>query len=138
MTITIRRSSTKTNAGARVVPLNADALVVLMELRDRAEKLETRDAEKKGESKETVESQRAAHFVFPSCEHGHFDATRPMKNWRTAWRALTRAISCPSCGTIQRPAAVCKKKIAVRTSKRSKARSTACAFMTSGIKRSRN
>src|SRR5262245_32948224 len=33
-----------------------------------------------------------------------------MKNRRTAWRALTRAIPCPSCGTIQRPAAVCMKE----------------------------
>ena len=93
MTITIRRQSTKTNAGARVIPLNADALVALMELRDRAEKLGSRDAE---------------HFVFPSCEHGHFEATRPMKNWRTAWRSLTRAVSCPTCGTIQRAAGICK------------------------------
>lgn len=52
MTITIRRSSTKTNAGARVIPLNADALVALMELRDRAEKLNSGSAD---------------HFVFPTC-----------------------------------------------------------------------
>ena len=95
ITVTIRRQSTKTEAGARVIPLNADALVALMELRDRAEKLGSRDPE---------------HFVLPSCEHGHFDPTRPMKNWRTAWRSLTRAVSCPSCGTIQRPAAVCKNQ----------------------------
>src|SRR5262245_36484423 len=44
MTITIRRSSTKTNAGARIIPLNADALVTLMELRDRAEKLGSRES----------------------------------------------------------------------------------------------
>jgi integrase len=93
MTVTIRRQSTKTDAGARVIPLNADALVALMELRDRAEKLGSHDGE---------------HFVLPSCEHGHFDPTRPMKNWRTAWRSLTRAVSCPSCGTIQRPAPTCK------------------------------
>jgi Phage integrase family len=70
-------------------------LIVLMELRDRAEKLESRQAE---------------HFVFPSCEHGYFDANRAMKNWRTAWRTLTRAVSCPSCEVIQRPAAVCKNE----------------------------
>jgi integrase len=28
---------------------------------------------------------------FPSCENSHFDATRPQKTWRTAWRNLTRA-----------------------------------------------
>jgi integrase len=108
-TITIRRSSTKTNAGARVIRLNADALIALMELRDRADKLQKRETEKRDRGEvEKRESRRAEQFVFPSCEHGHFDANRPMKNWRTGWRALTRAISCPSCGTIQRPAAVCK------------------------------
>src|SRR5262249_9899369 len=92
MTITIRRSSTKTPAGARPIPLNADALIALMELRDRAEKLGSRQAD---------------HFVFPTCEHGHFDATRPMKNWRTSWRSLTRAVSCPNCGTIQQAQPIC-------------------------------
>jgi len=91
--ITIRRSSTKTNAGARVIPINADALIVLMELRDRAEK---------------VGNAQEEHFVFPASEHGHFDANRPMKNWRTAWRSLTRAVSCPQCATIQRPGTICK------------------------------
>src|SRR5262249_35134214 len=112
MTITIRRSSTKTNAGARVIPLNTDALIVLIELRDRAEKLERCEADKKraeGQA-EKLENRPAERFVFPSCEHGNFDSTRPMKNWRTAWRALTRAIECPLCGTVQRPAAVCKNE----------------------------
>jgi integrase len=95
MTIRIRRQSTKTKAGARVIPLNADALVALMELRDRAEKVGSREAE---------------HFVLPSCEHGHVDAARPMKSWRTAWRSLTRAVSCPNCGTIQRAAAICRNE----------------------------
>jgi integrase len=90
--VTIRRASTKTNAGARVIPLNADALIALMELRSRAEKLDRIKAE---------------HFVFPSCEHGNFSAKRPMKNWRTAW-PLTRAISCPACGVVQRPGEQCK------------------------------
>src|SRR4051794_6621811 len=88
MTLTIRRESTKTNAGARAIPLNADALVALMELRARAEKLAAGDAE---------------HFVVPSCEKGNFDATKPMKNWRTAWRSLTRAVACPNRRMIQQP-----------------------------------
>ena len=108
MTITIRRSSTKTNAGARVIPLNADALIALMELRDRAEKLERQVEKLEEKQSEKRESRPEDRFVFPSCEHGHFDSTRPMKNWRTSWRTLTRAITCPSCGTIQRPADVCK------------------------------
>jgi integrase len=103
MTITIRRSSTKTNAGARVIPLNADALIALMELRDRIEKLMDREDEKESSNK-----VQPNHFVFPACEHGNFDANRSMKNWRTAWRALTRAVTCPTCQTIQRPADKCK------------------------------
>src|SRR5262249_33956953 len=113
MTITIRRPSTKTNAGARVIPLNADALIALMELRDRAEKLERRDEEKKREEAqqgEKRENRPAKRFVFPSCEHGNFDSTRPMKNWRTAWRALTRAVTCAACGTVQPPSAFCKNE----------------------------
>jgi integrase len=111
MTITIRRQSTKTNAGARVIPLNPDALVALMELRDRADKLDRREAEKRGEQQaETKESRPAEHFVLPSCENGRFDATKPMKDWRSAWRSLTRAVACPNCGTLQRPSAVCKNE----------------------------
>ena len=91
--LTIRRESTKTNAGARVIPLNADALVALMDLRARAEELD---------------SGKPEHYVVPSCEHGNFDATKPMRNWRTAWRSLTRAITCPNCGTIQQPQDVCQ------------------------------
>ena len=95
MTLTIRRASTKTNAGARTIPLIPDSFVSLMELRARAEELGSGEAE---------------HFVLPACEHGHFDATKPMKNWRTAWRTLTRAVSCPNCGLIQQPRATCRNE----------------------------
>jgi len=109
MNITIRRSSTKTNAGARVIPMNADALVVLMELRDRAEKLRKRAEERKRESEgKKPKCNPADEFVFPACEHGNFDASKHMKNWRTAWRSLTHAVTCSTCGTIQRPATTCK------------------------------
>jgi integrase len=74
MTVTIRRESTKTNAGARRIPLNTDAVLAFIELKARADEL------KSGE---------LTQFVLPSCEHGNFDATKPMKNWRTAWRSLT-------------------------------------------------
>jgi len=74
MTVSIIRKTTKTRGGVRVLPLNADALVALMELRSRAELLGSHDPE---------------HFVFPTCEHGHFDPTRAMKGWRTSWRNLT-------------------------------------------------
>jgi integrase len=94
-TLTIRRESTKTNAGARVIPLNADALAALMDLWARAEELN---------------SNKPEHYVVPSCERGNFDATEPMKNWRTAWRKLTRAITCPNCNIIQQPQDVCKNE----------------------------
>ena len=74
-TLTIRRQSTKTEAGARVIPLNRDAVVALGELRDRAEKLSAAESE---------------HYVFPACESGHIQPDIPMKGWRTAWRSLTR------------------------------------------------
>jgi integrase len=109
MNITIRRSSTKTNAGARVIPMNADALVVLMDLRDRAEKLRKREEERESGEKKP-KCNPADEFVFPASEHGNFDASKQMKNWRTAWRSLTRAVTCPTCGTIQRPATTCKTK----------------------------
>jgi hypothetical protein len=34
--------------------------------------------------------------------------TQPIKDRRSAWRALTRAIRCPRCGLVQGPAAKCK------------------------------
>src|SRR5581483_7686508 len=74
--LTIRRQSTKTDAGARVIPLNREAILALGELRQRGEKLG--GAEPK-------------HYVFPACESGNVQPDKPMKNWRTAWRSLTRA-----------------------------------------------
>jgi len=69
--ITIRRS--KTQAGHRTIPVNADAVSALGHLRQRAEKIGSTDPE---------------HFVFPSCEQNRIDPTKPQKSWRTAWRAL--------------------------------------------------
>jgi integrase len=74
--LTIRRESTKTNAGARSIPLNRDAIEALVRLKDRAEKLGSADSE---------------HYVFPACESLRIDPTKPMKGWRTAWRSLTNA-----------------------------------------------
>jgi integrase len=72
-TMTIRRS--KTAAGQRTIPLNGDAIAALARLRERAE----------AEGATSPE-----HYVFPACENGHVDPSRPQKSWRTAWRALTR------------------------------------------------
>ena len=74
-TLTIRRVSTKTDAGARVIPLNRDALGMVGTLRTRAERLG---------------SAEPRQFVFPACENGKIDPLHPMKGWRTAWRSLTK------------------------------------------------
>jgi integrase len=70
-TMMIRRS--KTQAGHRTIPLNADALTALGRLRKQADALGFGAPE---------------HFVFPACERQRFDPTRPQKTWRTAWRSL--------------------------------------------------
>ena len=49
------------------------------------------------------------HFVFPACENGRIEPTRPQTSWRTAWRRLTRAILCPACGELQNPNDKCCK-----------------------------
>ena len=77
-TITIRRS--KTAAGHRVIPLNSDALRVIMLLYRRAEKMG---------------SPRPDHYLFFACERGNIDASRPQRSWRTAWRNLTKAAGLP-------------------------------------------
>jgi integrase len=71
--VTIRRS--KTEAGRRAIPLNSDALAALARLWERAQANGATDP---------------AHFVFPTCENGNIDPTRPQKGWRTAWRNLVR------------------------------------------------
>jgi integrase len=92
-TLTIRRS--KTEAGQRVIPLNADAWAAVLELRERAL---------------TWFGELCADwFLFPHGEGRVLrpDPTQPMKGWRTAWRSLTRAIECPVCGQLQAPAETC-------------------------------
>jgi len=74
-TLMVRRQTTKTDAGWRVIPLNRDAVMALSDLRTRAEKIGSANPE---------------HYVFPACQSGHIDPTRPMKTWRSAWRSLTR------------------------------------------------
>ena len=87
---TVHRS--KTDAGERVIPLNATAMSTVRALYSRAKQ------------------QLAAegwHYVFPACENKKIDPGRPQRSWRTAWRSLTRAITCPSCGKLQSPATSC-------------------------------
>jgi len=77
-TLTIRKS--KTEAGERVIPLNSDAWNTVLSLYRRAQALGDVMPE---------------HYVFLACEASHFDATRPMASWRTAWRNLRNAASLP-------------------------------------------
>ena len=88
--LAIRKS--KTEAGERVIPLNADAWNTMLSLYRRAQSL--------GEV-------RPEHYVFPACEASHFDPTQPQRSWRTAWRNLTRLIQCPACGKQQAPSDTC-------------------------------
>src|SRR5271156_4694857 len=89
-TLTVRKS--KTEAGERVIPLNANAWDAILSLYRRAQNLG---------------SIQSGHYVFPACEASHFDPTRPQISWRTAWRSLTRAVQCPSCGKLQSPSQTC-------------------------------
>jgi integrase len=85
----------KTAAGERVIPLNFDALSAVMRLRERTKWL-------------FGESLSPDWYVFPHAEgKSKPDPTKPMSGWRSAWRRITRAISCPACGRVQDPAGIC-------------------------------
>ena len=90
LTVTVRRS--KTDAGERVIPSNANAMSAVLELYQRAKRFGTSEP---------------MNYVFPACENGRIDAGRPQTSWRTAWRNLTRAIECPACGQLQNPGIIC-------------------------------
>ena len=97
-TLTVRRAKTKTDAGERVIPLNADAWSSILELRERIKTLcET--------------EPQPDWYVFPHAEGlQNPDPTKPMSGWRTAWRNLTRAVQCPECGLLQKPGETCRNK----------------------------
>jgi integrase len=70
----VRRS--KTAAGHRSIPLNADALQAVQRLRERAETLNIAEHE---------------HYLFPACERQTIKPLKPQAGWRTAWRSLIGA-----------------------------------------------
>ena len=80
-TVAVRHS--KTDAGRRVIPLNAEAWEAVMELYHRAQQ---------------VGGAEPDHCVFPACENGKVDPTRPQKSWRSAWRSLRKAAAFSICG----------------------------------------
>jgi len=96
--LAIRRSTTKTDAGERVIPLNSGAWTVIHESRERAKLLFGAEPQ-------------PDWYVFPHAEGLRKpDPTKPMSGWRTAWRNLTRAIYCPACGELQKPGEQCRNK----------------------------
>jgi len=91
--LVIRHS--KTRAGERVIPLNANAYNTIMRLRERSQMLFGADL-------------HPDWYVFPSAEgYSKPDPTKPMSGWRSAWRSLTRAVKCPTCGELQNLSATC-------------------------------
>jgi integrase len=89
-TLTVGKS--KTEAGERMIPLNADAWDVVLALYRRSQ---------------AFGATQPGHYVFPACETAQIDATRPQTTWRTSWRHLTRVVSCPACKRLQNPADEC-------------------------------
>jgi integrase len=85
----------KTRAGERMIPLNVSAYGAIMRLRERARLFFGNDLQ-------------THWYVFPSAEgHSRPDPTKPMGGWRSAWRSLTRAVTCPDCEYLQAPAEKC-------------------------------
>src|SRR6266853_5405232 len=70
----VRRS--KNESSHRVIPLNTSALNALARMFERADMLDHTEPE---------------HYLWPACQWGRFDATKPMLKWDTAWRALRDA-----------------------------------------------
>ena len=98
-TLKVRRNTTKTDAGERVIPLNANAMTAIVELYRRAED------DRASQPNRSVEPK---HYLFPACENNRIDPTRPQTSWRTAWRRLTRSVECPKCGFVQDPGETCQ------------------------------
>jgi integrase len=63
----------KNETSHRVIPLNASAIAAAARMFERADLLGHTEPE---------------HYLWPACQWGRFDATKPMLKWDTAWRAL--------------------------------------------------
>ena len=70
----VRRSKNETSH--RVIPLNASAIEAAARMFERADLLGHTEPE---------------HYLWPACQWGRYDATKPMLKWDTAWRALRDA-----------------------------------------------
>jgi Phage integrase family len=67
----VRRSKNETSH--RVIPLNASAIEAVARLLKRADLLGHAEP---------------GHYLWPACQWGRYDPTKPMLQWDTAWRAL--------------------------------------------------
>jgi integrase len=74
----VRRSKNETSH--RVIPLNASAIDAAARMFERADLLGHSEAE---------------HYLWPACQWGRYDPTKPMLKWDTAWRALRDAAGLP-------------------------------------------
>jgi integrase len=74
----VRRSKNETSH--RVIPLNASAIEAAARMFERADLLGHSEAE---------------HYLWPACQWGRYDPTKPMLQWDTAWRALRDAAGLP-------------------------------------------
>jgi hypothetical protein len=74
----VRRSKNETSH--RVIPLNASAIEAAARMFERADLLGHSEAE---------------HYLWPVCQWGRYDPTKPMLKWDTAWRALRDAAGLP-------------------------------------------
>jgi integrase len=70
----VRRSKNETSH--RVLPLNASAIEALARTLERADLLGHTEP---------------GHYLWPACQCGRYDPTKPMLQWDTAWRALRDA-----------------------------------------------
>jgi integrase len=67
----VRRSKNETSH--RVIPLNVPAVEAVARMLERADLLGHTEQE---------------HYLWPACQWGRYDPTKPMLKWDTAWRAL--------------------------------------------------
>lgn len=103
----IRRSSTKSDAGARFIELNRDATEAASRLLLRASLLKP-------------PASAPEHYLMPKhlsrIAHGKhkgqrgYAPTQHQKYWDTAWRSLTSAVRCPECAKLQSPSDKCQNE----------------------------
>ncbi len=96
-TLTVRQS--KTEAGERIIPLNADAWTAMLELRERARLLFGAEPQPDwylfphGEGQGPV--MRPKNRPGPDAVAVKPDPTKPMRTWRTAWRRIAKEAGLP-------------------------------------------